>query len=587
MKKRKLSIYTIVLGLALIAATFVSCDALEEVPYDFIETSDVPDSDEGATMWVTGVYETLHSSIFRYGQFPRPLEYDADYISGATWQFDQFGNGNFQGDNKHSDALWNGMYSIINRANISIQNIKDQKNLSDAHRNNCLGELYFIKAWSYFLLVRAYGDIPVYSVSVNESGQYTSNPRIPIAQVYTETIIPLLKDAKDMMYKNTDSNFAPGHVCAGSAAGLLAKVYATVASAALPQGEQITVRTGKPFQMQNVNGTMTKVYTEPVAKTFAKDQVAGYESFSSQEYYKLAYDVAKDLINTGKYGSHKLENYDLIWTAAGKTCSEHLFSLQTLSGDELYGTLFSYHFSGKYNAAGHVDNSLTVGCRKHWYLLFEENDYRIFKGVKHCWIREGSDTSWGGGSYYPNFGIWQTKVQNRTAPFDNAEVTSGWRCDEAGSEQFFAFTTKYSQQVTDNTLVRTDANYPFLRFADVVLIFAEAANELTPMSTEALDALNAVRTRSNASLRTAAMFTTKAALRSAIIEERAMELAMEGDRRWDLIRWGIYLQAMNALEGTDEVGNVKQRSNKHLLFPIPTLEVLTNKGISGNNPGWN
>lgn len=50
-------------------------------------------------------------------------------------------------------------------------------------------------------MVRAYGAIPIYSVSVNESGQYTNNPRIPIAQVYTETIIPLLKDAKDMIYK--------------------------------------------------------------------------------------------------------------------------------------------------------------------------------------------------------------------------------------------------------------------------------------------------------------------------------------------------------------------------------------------------
>ena len=63
-----------------------------------------------------------------------------------------------------------------------------------------------------------------------------------------------------------------------------------------------------------------------------------------------------------------------------------------------------------------------------------------------------------------------------------------------------------------------------------------------------------------------------------------MELALEGDRRWDLIRWGIYLQAMNALGGMDEANNVKQRSSKHLLFPIPTLEILTNQGVNENNP---
>jgi hypothetical protein len=353
----------------------------------------------------------------------------------------------------------------------------------------------------------------------------------------------------------------------------------------MPEGEIVTVKTGPQFVMQNINGTNTKVYTEPVPMDFAKDQVAGYESFNSQEYYQLAYDVAKD-VKGGVYGTHNLESYDLIWSPSGKTCSEHLFSLQSKSGDELYGTLFTYHYCGMTNEKGHIENSLTVGNSKHWYLLFEENDYRVDKGVLHCWIREGSDTSWGGGSYFPNFGKWQEMVMNREAPFDNSEVTAGWRCDEGGSEQFFAFTTKYSQQVTDQTLQRTDANYPFLRYADVILIMAEASNELKGPNDEAIGLLNDVRKRSNATPRELENYSTKSALRSAILEERSMEFAMEGDRRWDLIRWGIYLQAMNALGGTDVCGNVKSRSEKHLLFPIPTLEVLTNQAISSNNPGW-
>lgn len=268
----------------------------------------------------------------------------------------------------------------------------------------------------------------------------------------------------------------------------------------------------------------------------------------------------------------------------------------------MFGTLFSYHYCGMTNAAGHVVNSLTVGMRWHWYMLFEEMDHRIYEGVLHAWIREGSDTSWGGGSYFPNFGIWQKRVENREAPYDNTDVTSSWRCDGAGSEQFFAFQTKYLQQISDRSLSRTDANYPFLRYADVLLILAEAANELNGPTQEAVSALNQVRERSNATPRDIEQFeegttvkvdgvntkvSPKASLRSSIIEERAMELALEGDRRWDLIRWGIYLPAMNALGGSDEAGNVKERSEKHLLFPIPVLEVLTNKGITANNPGWN
>lgn len=581
---------------------FTSCeDWLEEKAYTFVTTDDIPNSNEGADSWTLGVYNSLFSDMFMYGSFPRPLDYDCDYISGAVWQFSEFGSGNFQGGTSQADAMWNGMYALINKANKAITNVKALDGATERHRDNCLGELYFLKAWAYFMLTRAYGDIPVHSVSVDEEGTYDNFPRVPIKEVYEQTIIPLLDDARTMLYKNTDGAYTPGRVNAASAAGLEAKVYATMAAGATAEGEEIVVKTGVPYVVQNINGTATKVYTDPVKTLMRKSVVAGYEDFDARACWQKAYDLAK-AVKTGDYGKIELSDYADLWSNSGKTASEHLFSLQTISGDNMFGTLFSYHYCGMTNAAGHVVNSLTVGMRWHWYMLFEEMDHRIYEGVLHAWIREGSDTSWGGGSYFPNFGIWQKRVENREAPYDNTDVTSSWRCDGAGSEQFFAFQTKYLQQISDRSLSRTDANYPFLRYADVLLILAEAANELNGPTQEAVSALNMVRERSNATPRDIEQFeegttvkvdgvntkvSPKASLRSSIIEERAMELALEGDRRWDLIRWGIYLPAMNALGGADEPGNVKERSEKHLLFPIPTLEVLTNKGITANNPGWN
>lgn len=70
---------------------------------------------------------------------------------------------------------------------------------------------------------------------------------------------------------------------------------------------------------------------------------------------------------------------------------------------------------------------------------------------------------------------------------------------------------------------------------------------------------------------------------------------MEGDRRWDLIRWGLYLDVMNSIGGTNEDGTKtnydeasvnKHREAKHLLFPIPSAEISTNDAIDSNNPGW-
>ena len=130
-----------------------------------------------------------------------------------------------------------------------------------------------------------------------------------------------------------------------------------------------------------------------------------------------------------------------------------------------------------------------------------------------------------------------------------------------------------------------NTDFPFLRMADIYLIYAEAENELNGVNQNSVDKLNDVRERSLASSKTLADFADKTALRSAILQERVMELSLEGDRRWDLIRWGIYLQAMNALGGVDEVNNVKSRNEKHLLYPIPQAEMLTNGAIKENNPG--
>ena len=73
--------------------------------------------------------------------------------------------------------------------------------------------------------------------------------------------------------------------------------------------------------------------------------------------------------------------------------------------------------------------------------------------------------------------------------------------------------------------------------------------------------------------------------RSFVLEERRRELALEGDRRWDLLRWGIYLPVMNAI-GIDENNVIKRRQTKHLLFPVPTSELNSNKALGGQNPGW-
>ena len=110
-----------------------------------------------------------------------------------------------------------------------------------------------------------------------------------------------------------------------------------------------------------------------------------------------------------------------------------------------------------------------------------------------------------------------------------------------------------------------------LRLADVILLYAEALNE-NGNSSSAITELNKIRSRANLANVTA---TAQATVRTAIANERRLELALEGHRWFDLVRTG----AVNA-----EMGMTID-SNYHL-FPIPTSEIFASNGVITQNPGY-
>ena len=117
-------------------------------------------------------------------------------------------------------------------------------------------------------------------------------------------------------------------------------------------------------------------------------------------------------------------------------------------------------------------------------------------------------------------------------------------------------------------------NLRILRFADILLINAEAANELGNTAAAITD-INLVRNRAQLGNTTA---SGQGALRTAIWQERRVELAMEMDRFPDLVRTG---QAATVL------GPLGFQTGKNELFPIPLRAITDSKGVLTQNPGYN
>ena len=574
---------TVITVSLLTALAVSSCNWIEENPSNLVTDTSMGDSPEACAEWVTGTYSKWIYDMFCWGYFPRMLEFDADYISGPDWLFGTFGAGNFQGEPDLPDALWKGCYGLINRSINAESHIAAMQSLTNAQRNNAIGEMRFQRAFAYFLLVRAYGDIPI------QNAADFNQPRRPVAEVY-DTIISLLESSTRLLYKNTDSDYRAGHVNAGSAAGLLAKVYATMAAAAMPEGTEVIIRSGAPYY---TDGSGDKQYA--ALKTFhlSKRSVKGYEAMNATQLWQQAADWAES-VTDGTFGVYELLPYDDLWKKANATASEFLFSVGTVSGNATYKIAVHTQYEGYMTATGSdfIQSGGWTGCTRHWYDLFDHDDYRITKGVRHRW-RNYTQRESNSGFYYPKDEEYTIMATGRNLAGDWVKDPEGIFADGVNyyystDAQCLAFTTKY-EDVTDDAIDNADANWPFLCLADVILVYAEALNELDRPG-DAIQQLNKIRARSNAnraSMGGSHPLSDKTLRRSAIIEERAKEFACEADRRWDLIRWGIYLDAMNAIGGMDDSGVLKTRTERNLLFPIPAQEINTNSSINNNNPGWN
>ncbi len=126
-----------------------------------------------------------------------------------------------------------------------------------------------------------------------------------------------------------------------------------------------------------------------------------------------------------------------------------------------------------------------------------------------------------------------------------------------------------------------DSNWPVLRYADVLLMYAEALNEAGGPTADAFQAINAVRTRAGLAPLAGLNY---AGLKLAIEKERRIELAFENHRWFDLVRWGKAVAVMNAHFRAINSRSVMQPHQ--VLLPVPQSQIDVNPSRMCQNPGY-
>jgi hypothetical protein len=447
---------------------------------------------------------------------------------------------NINATHQHVVSWWRFPFECINAANFAIDNIplSSDPNFTPEQQAPYIAEARFFRAYSYLFLTTLYGDVPLFTSAASDFSKFNT-PRSPKADVLAQVVADF-KYAKDNLPATQTEQGPPNSAAAGA---FLAKTY---------------------------------LYLNE---------------------WENAEAAAREAIQIGENAGNKmLDDYLSIWSDEGN--SEILFSWSFVDNDPDYGQnmtvqRLSRDLPGALRIAINGDGWGYAIPQRALYDAYEEGDPRR----EYTLYSPGHDYEIYPG---PEDFAYKHEIYNENGEKVNWDVTY-----KAGDMVEYDYrwsptglnVKKMTTSVKDISNVRwSGLDIPVMRMAELYLILGEALAEQG--DAEALTWVNKVRAR--ASVNMPAKTTADGDLVDIVRHERRVELAMEGLRVFDLIRWGTlgevfgdgkqvkrnffsdYLPESSSLKYDSPSGNLSLDP----LFPIPQEEIDQNTEINTNNPGW-
>lgn len=207
---------------------FSSCSLTEDPPYLTSET--IYSNPDNAKSALNGVYNALADwGTFRYF-YPKALNFNSGFYMSKDWQSADLLSLNPLQGNFILNIVWSGHYNTISRANDVIAGVSIDN--ADALTKDIVGQAYFLRAFSYFNLVRLYGDVPLRTKPVDSETLYLPKED---SKVIFEQII---SDAQNAI-ANMNGALGAGYPRQYAANMLLAKVYMHLATNPKLQSESV------------------------------------------------------------------------------------------------------------------------------------------------------------------------------------------------------------------------------------------------------------------------------------------------------------------------------------------------------------
>ncbi len=468
-------------------------------------------------------------------------------------QSDYISLAHYQGTGQSNGAIsnfWQYRYKGILRCNVAIDRIPQATILNEKLKNRFIAEARFLRAYFYFELVRNFGGVPLITGFLLPE-EIQGIERASTADVY-KFIEDDLKAAAAVLPKRSEYAATDmGRATSGAAQGLLGKVY---------------------------------LY---------------------QEKWQDAHDVLKTVIDSKEY--KLMDNFGDVWSVDHNNNEESLFEVQ-------------YMYDGTYALGGAL--TVITGARSGpgdgWAwgqptanLEQAYMDAGDTERLRWTIIKTGC-TEIAGENNFDEF----VENSKNMALYDTYIERYGWDPEcyiiDPAQHKSARVIRKYFVPIEKRPEVynidKIPLDHRILRYADVLLMYAEACNELS-IDSDARAALNEVRNRVHLTDVTA----SGSELRRAIRLERRLELAWEQNRLYDIRRWtddngkkmisnlmgpdGTFVKwntdetTRDALEWENQ-GEASDKGrgfteSRDMVFPIPLYEITMSNGSITQNPGWN
>lgn len=556
MKHIKYSVSALVLSL-----TFASC-SLEETPYS-VTAEQLAQTEDGATQLVTGIYATFWDNWCMEQTYMAWMDYDQDHSAGPSWVLSSAGSGDVTSHyayNTNND-LWSMFYRMINRANKA----KEALETTDAYQSDpkirqLYGEVLFLRSFAYFHLVRMYGGVPLRLSSQSEE----NCPRSSVEKVYEQITNDLEESLNYLNYLSEGNVGAWGHADKTAASILLARVYCTMGAAALTN-----------------SGAEMIVDIKGDKKRFTCDKVDGAENFDAQKCYTRAKELCDNVINRKGIDFDLMPNYLSIWGGNNARNKEFVWGAAAGSDVDFQTSgLNNYFTPAPYGGSG-----AWIYMAPNLYQQYDEDDDRIVHGVWHYYWASYTNKKW---IAYPAN---SEKYNAEHLPDNLKAVSTEFNSNYKGAVP--CLTKWYKDDISNPSFyskkepATSQQDVILIRFAEAYLLRAEAEVELGNIDA-AMQDVDVIRKRAKATTLYEGKVADKVEARSLVLKERALEFCMEFNRKFDLLRWGLYLNVMNSTEFI-ECGTAKRstiRTKKNLLYAIPTSEIAENDDIDSNNYGY-